>query len=170
MPTRKPCDSSTRPTIAIPKLGWSTYASPVTRMTSHWSQPSKSISSRDIGRNGAGVSRCAQYLRYPKRSGAARRLAGFADDMQLPIAGRSFLGQINGLRPTRVPLPRRGRPQTAVSEAAGACGAPSERARRPRARLGAASVRTGGAPRSSVTVGGRLGGPRFGRAGRGWRT
>jgi hypothetical protein len=24
MPTRKPCASSTRPTIAMPKLGWST--------------------------------------------------------------------------------------------------------------------------------------------------
>ena len=47
MPTRKPWASSTRPTIAMPKLGWSTYASPVTMMTSQESQPSSSISARE---------------------------------------------------------------------------------------------------------------------------
>jgi hypothetical protein len=33
-------------------------------MTSHASQPSSSISARDIGRNGAVPNRCAQCLRY----------------------------------------------------------------------------------------------------------
>src|SRR3982074_1072566 len=40
------------------------YASPVTRMTSQESQPSVSISARDIGRKGAMPKRCAQCLRY----------------------------------------------------------------------------------------------------------
>jgi len=55
MPTRKPCFSSNLPISAMPKLGWSMYASPVIRMTSQESQPSTSISVRDIGRNGAGT-------------------------------------------------------------------------------------------------------------------
>ena len=63
MPTRKPWASSVRPITAMPKLGWSTYASPVTRMMSQLSQPSLSISARLIGRNGAVPKRLAQYGR-----------------------------------------------------------------------------------------------------------
>src|SRR2546423_1767564 len=70
MPTRKPCASRTRPTIAIPKLGWSTYASPVTMMMSQLSQPKASISARDMGKNGAVPKRSAQYRRYPVMSRA----------------------------------------------------------------------------------------------------
>ena len=47
----------------MPKLGWSMYASPVTMMTSHESQPSASISARVVGNTGAVPKRSAQYLR-----------------------------------------------------------------------------------------------------------
>jgi hypothetical protein len=63
MPTRKPWFSSMRPITAMPKLGWSTYASPVTKTMSQLSQPSWVISARLIGKNGAVPKRCAQYLR-----------------------------------------------------------------------------------------------------------
>src|SRR5688572_13585819 len=39
-------------------------------MMSQLSHPSASISARDIGRNGAGPKRAAQYLRWEKTSGA----------------------------------------------------------------------------------------------------
>ena len=64
MPTRNPWDSSSRPISAIPKLGWSMYASPVTTMISQLSQPRSSISARVVGRNGAIPNRFAQYGRY----------------------------------------------------------------------------------------------------------
>ena len=63
MPTRKPCASSMRPITAMPKLGWSTYASPVTSTMSQLSQPSLSISARLMGSMGAVPKRDAQYLR-----------------------------------------------------------------------------------------------------------
>ena len=63
MPTRNPCASSSRPTSAMPKLGWSTYASPVTSTTSQLSQPSSSISAREVGSTGATPKRSAQYGR-----------------------------------------------------------------------------------------------------------
>ena len=63
MPTRKPWASSMRPITAMPKLGWSTYASPVTSTMSQLSQPSLSISARLIGKCDAVPKRAAQNLR-----------------------------------------------------------------------------------------------------------
>src|SRR3569623_817550 len=63
MPTRKPCASSRRPMRAAPKLGWSTYASPVTSTTSQLSQPSASISAADMGSTGAVPNCSAQNFR-----------------------------------------------------------------------------------------------------------
>ena len=50
MPTRKPSPSSTRPIIAAPNDGWSTYASPVMMSTSSSAQPRATISARVVGR------------------------------------------------------------------------------------------------------------------------
>ena len=50
-PTRKPCASSQRAIIACPKLGWSTYASPVIISISILSHPRARTSSMLTGRN-----------------------------------------------------------------------------------------------------------------------
>ena len=50
MPTRRPMFSKTRPIIAEPNDGWSTYASPVMMSTSSSDHPLAVISSRVIGR------------------------------------------------------------------------------------------------------------------------
>lgn len=76
---------------AMPKLGWSIYASPVTTMTSHESQPSASISARDMGRNGATPKRLAQYLRYEKSGLAASEDdAGAPAEAVVLVIGRGF--------------------------------------------------------------------------------
>ena len=62
IPTRKPCASNVRPIMPEQNDGWSIYASPQTKIKSQLSQPSWSISSRDIGKNGAGSKHDAQYL------------------------------------------------------------------------------------------------------------
>ena len=49
-PTRNPAATSSRPSNASPKAGWSTYALPETRRTSSSSQPRASSSARDMGK------------------------------------------------------------------------------------------------------------------------
>src|SRR5882757_4449357 len=90
MPTRKPWASRTRPMMAMPKLGWSTYASPVTTMTSQLSQPRRSISARDMGRNGAVPKRSAQYRRYPVMSRAVCMVRRGLDQKQQKV--NDYLG------------------------------------------------------------------------------
>src|SRR5215211_4392494 len=68
------------------------YASPVTRMTSQLSQPSSSISARDVGRNGATPNRCAQYGRCANRPARALGRPRTAFRSPLLPAG-SFMGQ-----------------------------------------------------------------------------
>ncbi len=56
MPTRNPALSSSRPSKAMAKLGWSMYASPVMNTTSNSCQPRCRASSIDMG-NGCAAPR-----------------------------------------------------------------------------------------------------------------
>ena len=112
MPTRKPCVSSTRPMRAAPKLGWSTYASPVTRTTSQASQPRASISERDMGSTGATPSRLAQWALRANSVGRRRvgetirqrcsngESSGALGDM----AGLSLAGSCLGAWASQIPI------------------------------------------------------------------